>query len=250
MQAVGSSRGTWRDWLPAQHGAWVLLGIGAALGFIAAGGITPLAALCAGTMALGYVAVHVAASGHWRDVPAPLRWCVPVALLSAAAVVGTYAPEVAIPAALAAGAGWASTLALLRGGPTDPQAMVAGGLAAGASAATVAAAGGAALPVAAWLGAVVGLFALGRLSAVRVTFTRWNDAGPVIATALLPLLAVSLLAWWRGLGWWAPIAFVPATLLGLWLATSECRPTSRKCGLTEFTGALAFLLLAGIDVVP
>ncbi|MHC5018725.1 MAG: hypothetical protein ACYTGX_01170 [Planctomycetota bacterium] len=245
---VGSDR-RYR-WLPAQHGAWCLLGIAAALGFVSSGGLSVVGGAAATVIALGFVATHVLASGAGREVPALLRWGGAAGLVGGAAGVAIAAPSALVPLVLAAGAGWVSAGALLRGGPAAPQAVIAGGLAAGGAAAAVAAAGGAEAGVVVWVATLMGLFALGRLAAVLVIFTRWNETAPAILAAIVPLGIVALLAVVRGAGWWAPLAFLPAAGLGLWLATSECRPSSRRCGLTEFAGAVAFLLLAGIDVVP
>ncbi len=240
----------WHSWLPAQHGAWCLLGVGAALGLIAAGGISPVGSLCTGVIILGFIATHLIASGTHRSIPGFVRWGTALLLVGATAGVAIATPAALIPLAIAGGAGWASATALLRGGPTAPQALVAGGLATGAAAAAVTAAGGAGAPVIVWVASLVGLFALGRLSAVGALFTRWNQLAPALLAAAVPIIIIAVLAWVRGNGWWAPLAFVPATIAGLWLSTAECRPSSRRCGLTELAGAIAFLLLAGIDVVP
>lgn len=237
-------------WLPAQHGAWCLLGIAAALGFVAAGGLSLVGGTAAAVIALGFVATHVLATGARREVPALLRWGGAAGLAAGVTGVAIAVPATLVPLILAAGAGWVSAGALLRGGPAAPQAVVAGGLAAGGAAAAVAAAGGAETGMIVWVATLMGLFALGRLTAVLAIFTRWNETAPAILAAVVPLCVVALLALLRGAGWWAPLAFLPAGALGLWLATSECRPSSRRCGLTEFAGAVAFLLLAGIDVVP
>lgn len=237
-------------WLPAQHGAWSLLGVGLSLAWISAGHGGP-AGLAAATAAVtGFIACHAATARSRRRRRAALP--TGVAALAALLVAGMCGapPVAALPLAGAALLGCVATYGLHRLGPRATVPLLISTVGLGLATWAVAIAARAAAPAALAAGALLALHGGSRLFAVRGAMR--GDAGRALAwsAALAPLVLVAGAALAGGGSAWFAAAFLPGVAVTAWWAAGATPPTPRRCGRYELAAAVGFLILAGIGLVP
>lgn len=236
--------------LPPQHGAWGMLGTGLALAVIAAGGPSAAGGCAVLAAAAGFVALHAFVGSRLRA-----GWVAGLAVAGATVgLVGAWgagAPAMAAaPLALAIALGVPAQLGLRRHGPRALAPLVASTLALGAAIAAVALAAGATRGAAAAAAALVVAHGVWRLFSVRGLLR--GPAAPrarVRAAVVVPALSLVAVAA-AGASPWLAVAFVPGALATAALARAAAPPPVRRIGQVELAVSTAFLVLAGIGLVP